>query len=285
MAIVFWGVSFIATKIALEELLPLQIIFTRLLLGAILLFAIALKGKKDFSLNLKSHGGIFILSLIAVFHLWIQVTGLQYTTAANTGWLIGITPVFMAVMGYLFYKERLNLLNISGILIAFTGLLLLISKGDITNIGFVSNKGDLMVLTSAFTWSVYSAVNKKISISYSPLLTILFLFLMMGIIISPFTLNNDFLERMLNLSGTGWVTILFLGIFCSGLAYVFWSESLKKFDAAKVGAFLYFEPFVAVIAAWIILNEEITLLMMFSGIVITAGVVMVNMKKGKKILF
>lgn len=274
----FWGVSFIATKVALDELVPLSIIFLRLILGTIFLSVIAVRTKKSFAVNFKSHGGILLLALIAVFHLWIQVTGLQYTSAANTGWIIGITPVFMALLGLLFLKEYLTPLKISGIIISFFGLLLLMSKGDFTSIGFISNKGDFLVLGSAFTWSVYSLVNKKISVNYPPMMTILFLFLIMAIIISPFAINKNSIESVIQLSTAGWIAILFLGIFCSGIAYVFWAQSLKEMESAKVGAFLYFEPFVTVIASWILLNEEITLLMILAGIIITAGVILVNKK-------
>src|SRR3990170_4024514 len=154
-AVMIWGASFIATKIALEEIAPLTIIFLRLILASVLLFILAVYSKKSFAIDLKNHGGIFILALVAVFHLWIQVTGLQYTTAANTGWIIGTAPVFMAILGFVFYKEKITLLQFLGILVALVGLLLLIGKGDITNIGLIENKGDLLVLGSAFTWGVY----------------------------------------------------------------------------------------------------------------------------------
>jgi drug/metabolite transporter (DMT)-like permease len=277
-AVIFWGVSFIATKVALNELIPLTIIFLRLVFGILLLTIIALKTGKSFSINIKSHSGILLLALIGVLHLGIQVTGLQYTSAANTGWIIGITPVFMAILGLIFLKEFLSPVKISGIVIAFFGLLLLISKGDFTSIDLISNKGDFLVLGSAFTWSVYSLVNKKISLNYPPMMTILFLFIIMAIMIAPFTINADAVESVLQLTITVWVAILFLGIFCSGIAYVLWAQSLKEMESAKVGAFLYFEPFVTVIASWLLLNEEITFLMLLAGIIITAGVVIVNKK-------
>lgn len=276
---VFWGISFVATKISLAELLPLQLIFLRLVIGSSLLLLISLVLKKSMVISRQSFLGILILALIAVFHLWIQVTGLQYTSATNTGWLVGTAPVFMAVMGYLFYKERLSFLNVSGIIIAFAGLLLLISKGDLLSISFISSKGDLMIIFSSFTWGIYSMVNKKISLSYSPMLTVLYLFIVMGFIISPVTVNKDFFRAVSSLSAGVWTAILYLGLFCSGLAYVFWSQSLRDLDAAKTGAFLYLEPFVTVLTAWIILRENITLLILLSGIVITAGVIMVNLKK------
>jgi drug/metabolite transporter (DMT)-like permease len=275
-AVVVWGASFIATKIALEEIAPLTIIFLRLILASILLFILAVYVKKSFVIDLKNHGGIFILALIAAFHLWIQVTGMQYTTAANTGWIIGTAPIFMAIVGFVAFKESLSPIRIFGILLAFFGLMMLISKGDFSSIDFLSNKGDFLILTSAFTWSIYSAVNKKISLSYSPLLTILFLFVMMAIIISPFSINASAIHSVIALSAKGWFVILFLGIFCSGVGYVLWAQALKEMDSVTVGAFLYFEPFVTVFAAWIILNEEITFLMILSGIVITLGVLLVN---------
>lgn len=278
LAVLFWGASFIATKIALNELSPLMIIFCRLILGITLLSTFAIITKRDFSINLKNHGWILVLAIIASFHLWIQVTGLQYTTASNTGWIIGLTPVFMALLGLIFFKEKLLKMQIGGIVLAFAGLVLLISRGKIENLGLISHKGDFMVLASSFTWSVYSMVNKKISINYPPLMTILFLFIMMAIIISPFTLNAETLSAVLNLSVKEAGAILFLGIFCSGISYVFWAQSLKTMNASSVGVFLYLEPFVTVFTAWLILSEDITFLMIFSGLIIMLGVVLVNRK-------
>ena len=276
LAIIFWGTSFVATKTALLEIKPVTIIILRLILASILLTIIAIFTKRSFSVNLKSHGWIFILALIATFHLWIQVTGLQYTTASNTGWIIGTAPIFMAILGLIFYKEKVTLLQLAGILIAMFGLLLLIGKGSILNIDLIENKGDLLVLGSAFTWGVYSMVNKKISLTYSPLMTILYLFLMMAIIIVPFNLNSETFNSLIRLSLTGWMSILFLGLFCSGIAYVIWAQALRDMESAKVGAFLYFEPFVTVIAAWALLSESITLMMILSGLLITIGVFIVN---------
>jgi drug/metabolite transporter (DMT)-like permease len=134
----------------------------------------------------------------------------------------------------------------------------------------------LLVLGSAFTWGVYSTVNKKISLSYSPLMTILYLFLMMAIIIIPFNLNSETIASIVHLSWIGWLMVLFLGLFCSGVAYVIWAQALRDMESAKVGAFLYLEPLVTVAAAGFFLKEEITLLMIFSGLLITIGVFLVN---------
>ena len=279
LAVVFWGNSFIATKLLLTEIEPVTIIVLRLVIASVVLSAYALVTKKSFSIKLKSHLYILLLAAVASFHLWIQVTGLKFTTASNTGWIIGTAPVFIAVLGIIFFREKITLIQILGIVLALSGLILLISKGDVTSIDFISTKGDLLVLASAFTWGVYSTINKKISLSFSPTMTILYLFIFMAIFIVPFNLTQEKINSIIHLSFNGWLMVSFLGIFCSGVAYSIWSYALHILDSGKVGAFLYMEPFVTVLAAWIFLSESITLLMILSGLIITFGVVLVNKDK------
>ena len=111
VAVIFWGASFVATKSLLDSLTPLGIIYIRLILGIVAALLIALFRKRSFSIKKKDIKGIFILAIISTTHLWIQVTGMQYTSASNTGWIIGIVPVIMAIMGFLFYKERMNAIS------------------------------------------------------------------------------------------------------------------------------------------------------------------------------
>ena len=85
--------------------------------------------------------------------------------------------MFIAILGMIFFSERINFIKAFGIFIAIFGLLLLVSKGDILSISFMENKGDFLVLASAFVWGVYSIINKKISITYPPLMTIFYLFI------------------------------------------------------------------------------------------------------------
>jgi drug/metabolite transporter (DMT)-like permease len=276
IAVCFWGASFIATKIALTKLDPVTIILIRLILASALLLIAAIVTKRSFSMNFRNHGSVFILALIAVFHLWIQVTGLKYTSASNTGWIIGTTPVFMVILGFFTFGERFTLFKIAGITISFLGLLMLISKGDLSSIDLISNKGDFLVLASALTWSIYSMVNKKVTINYPPLMTILFQFLMMALILIPFNFSSSVINQIVHLDIEIWTALIFLGIFCSGIAYVLWAQSLKEMESGRVGVFLYFEPFITVIAAWSVLNEHITLLTIVSGIAITIGVITVN---------
>ena len=143
---------------------------------------------------------------------------MQYTSASNTGWIIGTVPVIMSIMGFLIYKEKMSGIHFAGALIAFGGLLVLISKGDLSSLNFISNMGDLLVLGSAFTWSIYSFYGRKVTLDYPPSLTILYLFIAMFILLTPITVTADFFENVISLSNIAWGALLFLGIFYEGIA-------------------------------------------------------------------
>lgn len=277
-AITLWGASFVATKSLLDTLSPLGIIYIRLTLGILFVLFVAFLRKRNFALKRKDIKGIFILALISILHLWIQVTGMQFTSASNTGWIIGVIPIIMAIMGFFIYKERMTRVQLFGAALSFISLLVLISKGNLSSLNFISNFGDLLVLGSAFTWSIYSFYGKKVTLDYPPSLTILYLFITMFVLLSPVTLNSSFFYNVSLLTKTDLGALLFLGFLCSGLAYIIWAEAMNELPANRVGAFLYLEPFVTVFTAWLLLNEEITLLMMVSGIFIVIGVIIVNRK-------
>ncbi|MDQ2693074.1 MAG: DMT family transporter, partial [Chloroflexota bacterium] len=78
------------------------------------------------------------------------------------------------------------------------------------------------------------------------------------------------------LTSSGWLGVIFLGIFCSGLAYLAWYDALKALSTGQTGVFLYIEPLVAVVVAFFILGEPITLASLIGGAVILFGVWLVN---------
>jgi drug/metabolite transporter (DMT)-like permease len=84
------------------------------------------------------------------------------------------------------------------------------------------------------------------------------------------------LSDLAHLTSRGWMAVLFLGIFCSGVAYVFWYDALRELPASEVGAYLYIEPLVAVGIAAVLLGESVTLATLAGGLAILLGVWMVS---------
>ncbi len=80
------------------------------------------------------------------------------------------------------------------------------------------------------------------------------------------------------LTGGGWAALVFLGIACSGLAYIFWYDALQTLPASQVGAFLYIEPLVTAVGAALMIGEPVTWASLLGGAIIIAGVWMVQTK-------
>jgi drug/metabolite transporter (DMT)-like permease len=96
--------------------------------------------------------------------------------------------------------------------------------------------------------------------------------------VSILFLTGPGLSEIDQLSMSGWLGILFLGIACSGLAYIFWYDGLKSIPASQVGSFLYLEPLVAVVVAALLLKEPIFWVSLVGGSTILLGVWLVNRK-------
>src|SRR6266581_4371740 len=149
IAIVFWGISFVATKAALREISPVTLIFTRFAIGTGLLFGLArLRGSNPFPPR-ESWGALAVMGLFGVFiHQMLQSFGLTLTTAVHTGWLIGITPIWSALLSAATQKERFGAVKIAGLAGGFAGALLVISRGEFGPelFGLPSTRGDFLIL-------------------------------------------------------------------------------------------------------------------------------------------
>jgi drug/metabolite transporter (DMT)-like permease len=78
------------------------------------------------------------------------------------------------------------------------------------------------------------------------------------------------------LSFNGWLGVTFLGVFCSGLAYIAWYDALQALSTANTGIFLYIEPLIAMVVAFFVLGEPITVASLLGGGVILFGVWLVS---------
>ena len=101
LCVIFWGWSFVATKIALEYVTPVEVMALRYLFGLPVLFLILLSKKIKLKFEKRDYKGIILGAIIITIHFLIQITGLRYTSATNTGWIISVTPLVMVVLAVL----------------------------------------------------------------------------------------------------------------------------------------------------------------------------------------
>ena len=278
-AVIVWGASFIATKIALKEISPLTIVWLRFLMGVVIL-GLAVVLRRQFTLpDKKEWAYLALLGFLGItFHQGLQSNGLRTSEAGTTAWIVSTTPIFMALLGWLILKEGLGWAKTFGILIAFIGVLIVISKGNIgsVSIGRFGAPGDILILISAVNWAVFSALSRRGLKSYPASLMMFYVMSFGWLFTSLLFIPTTGFAEVGDLTFNGWMAVAFLGIFCSGLAYIAWYDALKALTTAQTGVFLYLEPLVTVVVAFFVLGEAITPALLVGGAVILFGVWLVN---------
>ncbi len=279
-AVVIWGATFIATKIALTEVSPATIVWIRFAIGVVILGATVL-ARKQFALPSWSDlAYLAILGFLGVtFHQWLQATGLQTAQATTTAWIVASTPVFIAILGWLVLKEKMGWLRVGGIALAAFGVLLIVSKGDFAALftGREGTVGDFLILVSAINWAVFSILSRR-ELARHPAARMMFYVMLTGWLFTCIWIFGfgPGLTELPRLSMNGWAAILMLGIFGSGLAYIAWYDALQALPASQLGAFLNIEPLVTTVLAALMINEAITFVALIGGAIIIFGVWLVN---------
>jgi drug/metabolite transporter (DMT)-like permease len=279
LAVVFWGASFIATKVVLREVSPITVVWIRFAIGLVVL-GTAVIARRQFTRVTRGDLGYFAgLGFLGItFHQWLQSRGLVTAQATTTAWIITAIPVFMALLGWAVLKERLRRTQVAGIALAALGVLVVVARGDLASLGRgdFGTPGDILILISALNWAVCSALSKR-GLRRHPATLMTFWMMAFGCLFNSVLLAaGPGVSEFGRLTASGWLALGFLGVACSGLAYIFWNDALQVIPAGELGVFLYVEPLVAVAVAAVVLGEAMTLLALAGGVVILLGVWLVN---------
>ncbi len=274
-AVIIWGASFVATKIALRYTSPDVVVWLRFGIGVIVLgFAVLLR--RSFALPDKKDWLYFVLLgfLGITFHQWLQSNGLVTAQATTSAWIVATTPVFIALLGWLALKEKLSWLQGGGIFLSTVGVILLVTHGELAQLGSgkFATLGDFLILISAPNWAVFSVLSRRGLRKYPATLMMFYVMAFGWLFSSILFFSQGGLAQIGTIPWDGWAGIAFLGIFCSGLAYIFWYDALQVLSAAQTGAFLYLEPVSTLVVAALILGERLLLLTIIGGVLILAGV-------------
>jgi drug/metabolite transporter (DMT)-like permease len=278
-AVTAWGISFVATKVALAELSPVTLVFSRFALGVALLHGmLALRGAS----LLPGRAHFFALAgmgFVGVFvHQLLQVHGLQHTTAVRTGWLIGLIPIWSALLAALFLRERLGARRAAGLALGFGGALLVVTRGRVSAefLALPQTSGDFLILASTLNWAIYSVIGRDTLRALGATRATAGAMLLGWVLLLPLYAREAGWNQYAGLSPAGWGALLFLGIVCSGFSYLFWYGGLERLDATRVSAYLYIEPLVTLAAAVTVLGEPVAGTTVAGGVLVLLGVWLVQ---------
>jgi len=278
-AVILWGISFVATRAALSEISPIPLVFTRFALGtAFLLTLLAVRRRLEIPPR-ESWPALAAMGFLGIFlHQMLQAHGLTLTTAVHTGWLIGLIPIWSAVLSAVVLREKLGSAKVAGLLLGFAGAALVVTRGNLSGglLALPTTRGDLLILASTVNWAVYSVVGRRTLARLGSARATTFAMFVGWAMLAPFFFLGAGWTEYARLSPAGWAAIAFLGIGCSGLGYLFWYAALEKLETSRVAAFLYLEPLVTLAAAVVLLGEPVHAMTVVGGLIVLAGVFLVS---------
>jgi drug/metabolite transporter (DMT)-like permease len=271
-AVIIWGWTFVGTKILVAELSPVEIFAARLAIGVPFLGILLLARRVRLQFNRADVANLLLGGALLTVHFLIQAFALQTTSASNSGWIIAVTPLVLAVVSFLVLRERLGWSAIAGIVVALVGVLLLVSRARLRDLGALQTTGDWLMLVSTLTWAVYTVAMRNVARRHNPLAVTFGVMLAAAVLTAVLMLGVGDPARIMSLSLRGVLALLYLGIAGLALGNWFWQVGVAAVGAARAGLYLYLEPLATVALAVPLLGEPFGLFTALGGGLVLAGV-------------
>jgi len=278
ISMILWGTSFVWSKIGLTYYNSITVVFFRLLVSTIVMIPVLIVTKK-FRFPTKKHLPLFLLlALFEPFLYFIgETTGLSYVEPSMASVIISVIPLFTPFVAFYFLKEKITILNVLGIIISISGIVVLVFGKDMSL--QISMIGLGLLFLAVIAANGYSVMIKKIPDQYS-ILNIIFWQNILGMLyFAPLLL----IFSRKDLFVTGFVeeafwAIVSLGFFASTIAFLFFMYGLKFMSITKVNVFTNVIPIFTIIVSYFFLGEEIGSRKILGIFIVIIGVVVSQLK-------
>lgn len=279
MTILIWGTTFISTKVLLRDITPLQILFTRFMIGYLALWAVCPRLTK---IRRKKEELYFLAAGLCGVTLYflMENIALTYTQASNVGIIVAVSPFFTMFFGiWLLKQRRPGVRFFVGFLIAMTGILCISLEGSQRL--QLNPKGDLLALGAAAVWALYSTITKKISsFGYTTIPMTRRIFFYGLLCMLPVVLFSGMkLPAVEQLTMVNIANILFLGLGASALCFVSWNSAVRILGTVQTSVYIYAVPVVTTLASVWILKETVTVIGIAGIVMILSGLLMSQNEK------
>ena len=278
-----WSVNFIIGKFAyLFEVPPLSLNFLRWTLVWILLFPFTYR---EILSNIKLiKKNIFYLTILAItsvsaFNSLVYLA-LNYTQAIDTILMISIIPVFVLFLSSLLGVEKFNFFQLMGLVVSFTGVLIIFSNADlekILNLNF--NKGNAWMLLAVFCWALYSSLLKKNKLPFSTLGLVEILATIGLIFLIPQFIGEQMYGKEIKFNKAFFLILSFVTLFASIGAYYSWNKAIELIGPNRASIFLHLMPVFGVILAIVLLKEKFQMYHSIGAGFIVLGIYLSNRKR------
>ena len=274
-ATAIWSGNFIVARELSDIVPPISLAFWRWVVAVIVFLPFALKPlvKERRQVRKKiRYLSVTALLGITVFNTLIYIAG--HTTSALNLSLIAITfPIFIIILSRMLYGEKITANMILGIASVTSGVLLLITRGNLlvlSNLSFAI--GDIWMLSASVVFAIYSILLKQKPKELSIWAFQLSTFSLGLLFLSPFFIWELHTLPPVSYDTTTVIAILYVGIFASLTAFIFWNKAIVTIGPSKSGLIYYTLPLFSGLLAYIFLDEQIEMIHLYSTLLIVAGI-------------
>ena len=281
----FWGGTFIAGRMTAGSMPHMTIAFGRFFVAAILLLIVAYRLEGGLpKLSRQQFFSTLALGLtgIAIYNIFF-LAALERMPAGKTALLVSMSPILTAITVSIILKERLGVCRWGGLILAFIGVITIVTQGDILHAtrGIISafGWGELFMMTAVVSWVAYTVISRFALRGLSPIAATTYATLFGAAVLAvgaAFELP-ELTPAMLTWKNAG--AIFYLGSFGSALAFIWFSEGVKKIGPARTVVFTNLVPVFGLLLGYLVLSEPILISMVVGGAIVIAGVALTNQAK------
>ncbi|UQS16197.1 DMT family transporter [Pseudomonas sp. HS6] len=282
MVSMIWGGTWVAGRFLAGSLSPIFAASLRFLLASVALLGFLWLARIPFvrptvrqwlQLALLGFFGIFFYNLCFFY-------GLQYINASRASLIVALNPAVIGLASWLLFKERLSRLKVIGILVCIGGAGVVIVSRNPQLLAATPDAwiGDLLILGCVLSWGVYSIFSRRLNQSIGPLQTVTFSILLGTLMLWALAAVRGEVSgaAVASLGMTQWLSLIYLGVLGSALAYIGYYDGIRKIGATRSGVFIALNPLTAVLAGAVLLGEQLTAPMCLGGVLILAGIWLCN---------
>ena len=286
LVVAIWGSTFVFTKLLLlSGLSPAQIFTLRFIIAYVGLLGIAAFRRpfRWFAQNWRDELLMLGLGLTGgSLYFLAENAAMNYTTTTNTALIVCLCPLFAALLISIFYRDqRLQGVQIVGSLLAAVGVASVELNGHF--VLHLSPTGDALAFAACLCWAAYSLLMIPACKRYDTLFITRKLFFYGLLTMIPyFMVYPEWppMQTLLRLDTA--LELLFLGAIASTLCFYLWGWVIRRLGAVVTTNYVYFNPVVAILCAWTVLGENITMWFLLGTALILVGMFLADKKTKKK---
>ena len=280
-----YGLTFTFAKdvIAGGFIKPFGFILVRVAGATALFWLFSFLGPRE-KIDLKDYLTFFFAAIFGVaLNMLTFFKGLEFTTPIHASVIMITTPIIVLVLSTFYLKERLTALKIFGVILGFSGALVLSIYGKSNLEGDNVLLGNLLVFINAISYSIYIIIIKKLTYKYHPFTFIRWLFLFGLIMVIPFGYSELVATQFSTFTPYITFSVLFVVVGATFGTYLLNPLALKHLRASTVTTFIYIQPVIAGVFAIIMGSDSVTTVKLVASALIFAGVYLVTKKPKEKL--